>query len=268
MKYYLLIISVCIFFTKSVEAQVSTAYQSHAVSFKSADGAFILSGTLTLPEGAANAPAVVLVSGIGKQDRNGTIAGHPIFAQLSEQLSSHGIAVLRLDDRGTGKTTGLYETATTADFADDALMGIHFLKNLEGINPARIGLLGHSEGGMAVATAAAKSKHVAFLVSVAGQVYAGADAAKTLAKIQVPILALHGDKDVVADAEKNLDNWKNYSAVGGNRKVRTVMLSGLNHLFLPCRTCTIGEYATLRSDFSMRAANIITRWIHEIVAKP
>lgn len=123
-------------------------------------------GTLTLPAGAGQFPAVVIVSGTGKQDRDGTMAGHKMFKVIAEYLSNNGIAVLRVDDRGTGETTGDYEKATTADFAADAVTAAAFLKTIPGVKA--VGLIGHSEGGAAAYMAAVNSKDVQFVISLAG----------------------------------------------------------------------------------------------------
>lgn len=112
-----------------------------------------LAGTLTMPEASPLAvdgrvPAVVCVSGSGPQDRDETLMGHRPFAVLADALTRAGVAVLRYDDRGTAKSTGAFVGATTADFASDADMAVEWLKRQPGIDPARIGLLGHSEGGL------------------------------------------------------------------------------------------------------------------------
>jgi len=264
---YIVIAAAFLLISPVLSAQ-TTAYHSQMVSFKSGEGAVTFAGTLTLPDAVGEVPAIVIVSGAGKQDRDGNMAGHPLFAQIAAYLSENGFAVLRLDDRGTGRTTGIAESETVNELADDALLALKYLKGVPGINDKKIGLLGHGEGGAAIAVAAGKSKDVAFLISIAGMATSGVNAgmgyydpAKTLKKVQVPILALHGDRDLVIPAEQHLDNWKNYSANGGNRKVRTVLLSGLNHLFLPCRECTVAEYPKIRSGFSNRALGIITRWL-------
>lgn len=132
-----------------------------------------IGATITSPKGKGRYPALVLVSGTGPQDRDATMAGTKMFAQIAEDLSAKGYVVLRMDDRGVGKTSGVYQTATTADFANDALEALAYLKTLESVDPARIGLLGHSEGGAAIAIAASRSKDVAFLVSLAGLATSG-----------------------------------------------------------------------------------------------
>lgn len=113
-------------------------------------------------------PAVILVSGTGPQDRNGTMAGHKLFATIANYLGSRGIAVLRMDDRGVGETNGVYETSTTADFAEDALTAVAYLRSRTDLPLGKIGLMGHSEGGAAISIAASRSQEVDFLISLAG----------------------------------------------------------------------------------------------------
>ena len=137
------------------------------------NGAITIAGTLTVPKAGARVPAVVLISGSGAQDRDETVAGFKIFAVLADHLTRQGVAVLRTDDRGVGGTTGSISDSTTADFASDALAAVAFLKTRPEIDPARIGLCGHSEGGLVAPMAAAKSKDVAFIVLLAGPALTG-----------------------------------------------------------------------------------------------
>jgi pimeloyl-ACP methyl ester carboxylesterase len=144
-------------------------YHEEEVSYdnKAAEGVK-LAGTLTLPKTQGPFPAVLLISGSGPQDRNETLLGHKPFLVLADHLTRQGIAVLRVDDRGVAKSTGKFATATSEDFASDALAGIEYLKSRREINPREIGLIGHSEGGMIAPLVAAKSKDVAFIILMAG----------------------------------------------------------------------------------------------------
>ncbi|WP_412468141.1 alpha/beta hydrolase family protein [Pedobacter sp. KLB.chiD] len=151
-------------------------YRSEEVVFHSAKDSITYGGTLTIPKGRGPFTAVVIVSGTGKQDRDGTMGGHKIFLDIADGLSENGYAVFRLDDRGVGKTSGVYEQATTLDFANDALAAVAYLRNRKEINAKKIGLLGHSEGGIAISIAAANSKQIAFLISIAGLASNGLDA--------------------------------------------------------------------------------------------
>lgn len=143
------------------------------------DDSVTLSGTLSVPvDGRDVHPAVVIISGTGQQDRDGTFGEHRPFRQIAAFLAQQGVAVLRTDDRGTGRSTGVYAEATTRDFAGDALRMVDVLKQQPGIDPARIGLLGHSEGGAAVMMAAKASPEVAFVVTLSGLATDGRTALK------------------------------------------------------------------------------------------
>ena len=143
-------------------------YHEEEVRYANPEGGHELAGTLTLPRSAGPHPAVVLVSGSGPQDRDETVMQHRPFLVLSDHLTRQGIAVLRFDDRGIGESGGEYGTATTVDFASDALAGVAFLKNRPDIDDSWIGIVGHSEGGVVAPMAAAKSGDVAFIVMMAG----------------------------------------------------------------------------------------------------
>lgn len=124
--------------------------------------------TLTLPNNQKKSVAVIIASGSYPQDRDGMMAGKPIYKQMAEYLSNRGIAVLRVDDRGVGKSNGVYEKATTADFANDIIASVNYLKTRKDIRHNRIGILGHSEGGASMSIAASKCKDIRFLISAAG----------------------------------------------------------------------------------------------------
>lgn len=127
-----------------------------------------LAGTLTLPEGSGPHPAAVLISGSGPQDRNEALAGHKPFLVLADYLSRRGIAVLRFDDRGVGESTGTFGTATSEDFATDVRAGVEYLLTRSEIDASRIGLIGHSEGGLIAPLVANATDDVAYLVLMAG----------------------------------------------------------------------------------------------------
>lgn len=145
-------------------------YREQPVTVRSSDGVD-LEGTLTLPQpgGASRFPALILISGSGPQDRDATMFGHKPFAVIADALTRRGFAVLRLDDRGVGKSKGSFRSATTQDFLRDAEAALEFLKARDSIDPKRIGLFGHSEGGIVAAMLAAQHpEHVAFLVTFGG----------------------------------------------------------------------------------------------------
>lgn len=127
-----------------------------------------LAATLTLPRSQGPHPAVLLLTGSGAQDRNESVMGHRPFLVLADYLTRRGIAVLRADDRGVGGSTGNLSATSLEDLAGDALSGVAWLKARPDIDPARIGLIGHSEGGVVAALAAGRSRDVAFVVLLAG----------------------------------------------------------------------------------------------------
>ena len=127
-----------------------------------------LAGTIIIPEGRGPFPAVVFVTGSGPQDRDEALLGHRPFLVIADYLARHGIASLRYDDRGVAKSTGSFDNATSADFAMDAEAAVRYLTHVEGVAPNRVGVLGHSEGGMIGPMVAARSRDVAFLVLMAG----------------------------------------------------------------------------------------------------
>ena len=127
-----------------------------------------LSGTLTLPLTTGPFPAVILIHGSSRLDRDETMLGHKPFLVLSDHFTRHGIAVLRFDKRGVGKSTGIYDNATIEDFCDDVAKGIEYLKSRPEIIRNQIGLVGHSEGGIVAPMLAAESNDVAFIVLMAG----------------------------------------------------------------------------------------------------
>lgn len=143
-----------------------------------------LHGTLTLPAGDEPQAAVLLITGSGSQDRDETLFGHKPFLVLADHLTRHGLAVLRVDDRGCGESTGNAATATTADLARDAAAGFLYLQRRDDIDASRVALFGHSEGGLIGPLVAAAHPDVAALVLMAGP---GVDGAAIL-KLQQRLL--------------------------------------------------------------------------------
>ena len=150
-------------------------YAEEEVSYTNAKDKNKLAGTLTFPRGEGRFPAVILITGSGGQDRDGTVAGHRLFLVLADYLTRKGIAVLRVDDRGIGGSDLGSRDVTSENFAGDVLAGIEYLKTRKEINSKQIGLIGHSEGGMIAPMVAARSKDVAFIVMLSGMGQTGED---------------------------------------------------------------------------------------------
>lgn len=328
------------------------------VIFKSKADSITIGATISSPIKAGKYPAVIIVSGTGPQDRDGTMAGTKMFARIANFLTPKGYVVLRMDDRGVGKTTGEYRYATTADFALDVLGALQFLKTEKNVDLRHIGLLGHSEGGAVISIAASQSKDVAFLISLSGLAssgleslfvqnenlvntsplkevdkqrsneinrlmfatafqYANSDSLESklhatynywkqkddlyfkslgieydhfrfpiwsyvqqaigpwyryfvtydprifLSRVDVPILAINGSKDVFVDSI-NLTYWKQYSRAGQHGKVTTILLPNVNHLLQPCQTCLPAEYAKL-GEIPESTLGSIVKWLKETV---
>lgn len=143
-------------------------YYSEDITFENKKVGINLAGTLTLPNKEGVFPVVILISGSGPQNRDEELLGHKPFLVLSDFLTKNGIAVLRYDDRGIAMSKGDFKTATSADFATDVESAIAYLKTRKEINKNKIGLIGHSEGGLIAPMVASKSKDVAFIVLLAG----------------------------------------------------------------------------------------------------
>ena len=315
-------------------------YHDEDVSYVNQVQNVTLAATLTIPQGRGPFPAVVLITGSGPQDRDESLLGHKPFLVLSDYLTRKGIAVLRADDRGTGKSTGDFAAATTADFATDTEAGVAYLKTRPEINSHKIGLIGHSEGGVIAPMIAARDRDIAFIVMMAGpgvpgdqilvaQVRAidlasgktpeeaekdatqerevldllktdkddatlerdvraklGADApdakvgasikqltspwfryfvsydpAIALRKIQCPVLAIIGEKDVQVPAKQNLPAIRKALEEGGNNHFDVEEMPGLNHLFQTAKTGGPGEYAQIEETISPVALEKMAGWI-------
>jgi pimeloyl-ACP methyl ester carboxylesterase len=145
-------------------------YSSENIEYENTDHSLHYGATLTKPNGAGKFPAVIIISGSGSQDRDGTIGTHKPYAVLADYLTRNGIAVLRVDDRGTGKSNigNDIDKVTSAEFAKDVETGIAYLQSRSDIDIKNIGMIGHSEGGMIAPMVAARRNDIAFIVLLAG----------------------------------------------------------------------------------------------------
>lgn len=326
-------------------------YRSEDVTFKNNQAKITLSGTLTLPKGKGPFPAVILISGSGPQDRNSELFGHKPFLVMADHLTKNGIAVLRYDERGVGKSEGDISKADSRDFAADVTCAFQFLRTRKDIAKNKIGLIGHSEGGLIAPMVAAKNKDVAFIVLMAGPGFPGDvisrqqvevilkqagvgpedlkfslkmqaelfriakekldekeqveawekfvatlpkdlpeeqtkaiknsrgelkrlnlpwyryfltyDPRPTLAKVQCPVLAINGAKDVQVLADVNLAEIRKALEAGKNPDFTIKNLQDLNHLFQPAKTGAITEYAQIETTLAPKFLDLITEWIKE-----
>lgn len=143
-------------------------YYSEDITFKNESANILLAGTFTLPKKDGIFPVVILISGSGPQNRNEEVFGHKPFLVVADYLTKNGIGVLRYDERGVGQSNGDFNTATTADFSTDVESALSYLKTRKEVDKNKIGLIGHSEGGLIAPMVATKTKDVNFIVLLAG----------------------------------------------------------------------------------------------------
>ena len=315
-------------------------YRDEEVSYANPVASITLAATLTIPPGKGPFPAVLLIAGSGPHDRDEALMGHRPFLVLADHLTRHGIAVLRADDRGVGKSGGNFATGTTADFATDAEAGVAYLKERREVDPHKIGLIGHSEGGIIAPMVAARNPNVAFIVMMAGpgipgdqilvaqsrliseaagqnpveaekdanqerevlalvknekdsaalesdlrkrlagkgtdaqldaqikaltspwfRYFLAYDPAGALKKVQCPVLALNGEKDLQVPPTLNLPVIRQALEEGGNKHFETDELPGLNHLFQTAGTGAPSEYAEIEETISPVALEKMAGWI-------
>jgi pimeloyl-ACP methyl ester carboxylesterase len=335
------------------EPKTPYPYATEEVTFENTEASIKFAGTLTLPKGEGTYPAVILISGSGPQDRNEELMGHKPFLVWADYLTRRGVAVLRVDDRGVGGSGGKPGVSTIEEHVGDALAAIAYLKGRSDIDVKKIGLIGHSEGGLVAPAAAVKSHDVAFIVLLAGtgvvgeeilysqgklinkamglpedsiakvrdlqdQLFAvikenadpAAAAAKvatviaerlsrltaderkaienmqalaeaqtkmlvspwfrhflmydprpTLEKVQCPVLAICGEKDLQVDPKLNLPPMEAALKKANNKDVTIKELPGLNHLFQASETGSLAEYQKIEETINPAALEAVGQWL-------
>lgn len=196
------------------EPQPPFPYDSEDVTYPGGAEGVTLAATLTTPEGAGPHPAVVLISGSGPQNRNaetpGFDIGHKPFLVLADYLTRRGIAVLRYDERGIGRSTGSLAGLTSEDLAGDVQAGLDYLRSRSDLKLGKLGLVGHSEGGLIAPMLAARSgSAVDFLVLLAGPSVRGDE----IIAEQVERLALANDRSPEKAAEQRAAQERILAAV-------------------------------------------------------
>jgi len=331
-------------------------YRSEELFFVNREDSIVLAGTLTIPNDGGIHNAVVLISGSGPQNRDSEIMGHKPFLVLSDYLSRNGIAVLRFDERGVGMSGGNYFTANSLDLARDVRWATEYLKSRGDI--AKIGLIGHSEGGMIAPIVAAESDFIAFIVLMAAPGMKGCeiimeqqelisrasgapeadieayknlnrkifnliedktntldslkvkitrlmkeetkgelsasqikqqinsllspwmifflryDPIPVLTKVNCPVLAMIGKKDLQVSYKRNIDiiyqaltnetRSSNNIVTHSNKHVKTIIFEDLNHLFQSAVTGHPKEYSTIEETINPSVLSAIVEWIKEI----
>lgn len=280
-------------------------YITEDITFSNDAAGVTLAGTLTYPvayESMKKVPVVILVTGSGLEDRNEEVYGHKPFLVIADYLARNGIASLRYDDRGYGQSSGDGSAATTLDFAEDAIAGLEFLKDMKKFS--KVGIIGHSEGGCIAFMVGARQK-ADFIISLAG-VGAKADIALTaqvnkinelmgmpvpisvetyrknvaaagstwmdwfidydpeadIKAVKCPVMAVNGSKDVQVLPELNLSGIERN--LRENKKNIIREYPDLNHLFQKCRTGLPQEYSTIEETFNEQVLKDIASWVNSL----
>lgn len=277
-------------------------YETKEVTFTNPKAGATLCGTLSFSlnhDPKSPPPVVIFVTGSGAQDRDETIFEHKPFAVIADHLARHGIASLRYDDRGTGASTGRFEGATTADFAQDAEAGIEYLRAHEGFD--KVGILGHSEGG-SVAFMLGRKGVADFIIALAAPGVAGEEILRDqmitqskkmgateiseefifneLNKLKaspwmsffmayaptedirgtkVPTMAINGSLDTQVRASLNLTKIRNFLPSHPKNLIKEY--PDLNHLFQHASTGHVEEYHKIEETISPEVLTDIVTWI-------
>lgn len=234
-------------------------YYSEDVVFKNTEANISLSGTLTLPKKAGIFPAVILITGSGPQNRDEELLGHKPFLVISDYLTKNGLAVLRYDDRGVGQSTGDFETATSADFASDVESAVAYLKTRKEIEKNKIGLIGHSEGGLIAPIVASKSKDVSFIVLLAG---VGIQGDKLLLLQQELIARASGvlETDINESIQTNSTLFEMIIKSSDNLKLKTDLTNKLNEFLEDKPSHKIPNGITKEKFISMQVDQMLSPW--------
>ena len=260
-------------FRKTIDKEIVTRpqepikpypYYSEDVVFENTKANISLSGTLTLPKINGVFPVVILITGSGPQNRNEELLGHKPFLIISDYLTRNGIGVLRYDDRGIGQSTGDFKTATSADFATDVESAIAYLKTRKEIKKNKIGLIGHSEGGLIAPIVASKSKDVNFIVLLAGT---GIQGDKLLLLQQELIAKANGVS--AAEIEKTIQNngeiFKMIKESNDNQKLKTDLTILINALLKNEPNTEIPNGITKEEFISEQVNQISSPWMQYFI---
>jgi pimeloyl-ACP methyl ester carboxylesterase len=238
-------------------------YRSEDIKFKNETAGITLGGTITIPQGDGPFPAVVLITGSGSQNRNEELMGHKPFWVIADYLSRNGIAVLRYDDRGVGQSQNISGPSTSADFATDANAAFDYLKTIPEVNASKIGLAGHSEGGLIAPIAASENNGIAFIISLAGT---GVTGEQILYKQNYDINKAAGmsNKDLKA---LNSMSRKLYAVVKRepDNKKATEEMTAIVKKSLEKQKASPEEVAKTMKEFPSSAATLTGKWYRNFI---
>lgn len=239
-------------------------YYSEDVTFQNIKANISLSGTLTLPKKDGIFPIVILITGSGPQNRDEELFGHKPFLVISDYLTKSGIGVLRYDDRGVGQSKGDFKISTTADFATDVESAIAYLKTRKEINKKKIGLVGHSEGGLIAPIVAAKSKDVDFIVLLAGT---GIQGDKLLLLQQELIAKANGvsETDIKKSIKRNAELFEMIVNSNDNQKLKTDLTNSINETLKNDTSTEIPNGMTKEEFVSTQVNQISSPWMQYFI---
>ena len=225
-----------------------TTYTEEELTIPVSGSSVVLSGSLALPKsGKAPYPTLILITGSGPQDRDETVFGHKPFLDITRRLTEAGFAVFRYDDRGVGKSTGIFMASHVQDFVRDAEAVVKAMKEHKAVNPQRIFLLGHSEGSYIASKVVSQDRSLAGIVSLAGPVF-GMD--RILAD-QMDALSLLGGKSDEERATLRKGNLEVYGLMQDKRlsldEVKAKAAKVVERL-LPVMTSDTTMYDTIRTQ--------------------
>ena len=235
-------------------------YYTEDVTFNNAKAGISLAGTLTLPTKEGKFPVVILITGSGPQNRDEEILGHKPFLVIADYLTRNGIGVLRYDDRGVGESTGDFKSATSADFATDVESAIAYLKTRKDINKKKIGLVGHSEGGLIAPMVASRSKDVSYIVLLAGP---GIQGDKILLLQQELIARANGESesDIKKSIQANAKLFKMVLNSNDNQKLKADLTHRINEMINSDTSATIPNGMTQDEFVSKQVDQITSPWM-------
>jgi uncharacterized protein len=235
-------------------------YYSEEVTFMNVKDSIKLAGTLTLPKKEGKFPVVVMITGSGPQNRDEELMGHKPFLVIADYLTRNGIGVLRYDDRGCYESKGNFAKATTNDFATDVDAAVNYLKTRKDIDSKKIGLIGHSEGGIIAPIVASKNKSVSYIVLMAGTAIPGSE---LLLRQQDLIGRASGmkDDDLKTAAELNTHIYK---LVDQYQNTDTLKSKIINYLLAKSKELPdlkIPEGKTVNDFIDMQLAQLMSPWM-------
>lgn len=227
-------------------------YISEEVIIPHDDNSISLSGTLTLPDSTGTFPAILLIAGSGPNDRDETLFGHKPFLVIADHLTRNGFAVLRYDKRGVGKSTGDFDRASLRDLADDAALALNYLKQRKEIVTDKIGLLGHSEGGIIAPMIGTKESDIHMMVLMAAPGTSGIEVVLDQNEISMRNMAM--EPETIEKLQNlNREMFESLLSWDGSENQRTALRDKLLHLWeqLPVlQTMKMNKDAYLRSQFN------------------